>query len=251
MTRRRLSVGVILLGCSVAGGAAGLAQASALPEKDDLFGGTEKFAQGASSVTQIDMDPDTLGRVGGKDGLQARQTVLSVVHTYEYDKPGMYRIEDVEAFRKKLETGDWHCSVHIRDMKSGESTDVCNKRRTDEMTEQAIITVEPMSLSFIHTIHKPGKNGTSEVPAGMGLAGPEWQAEMMVVRAEMQAEMAAMKPELLAGLAGLKNFHGPDPEMMRQLQLQMKDFKGPDPEVMRQLQKSLKGLKPGDPTPQP
>ena len=41
------------------------------PVKDDLFAGTEIFAKGASDVTEVTMDPDTLGMVTGKDGKRA------------------------------------------------------------------------------------------------------------------------------------------------------------------------------------
>lgn len=201
--------------------------------KDDLFAGTEKFAANASSVTEVDMDPDSLGMVNGQNALRARRTVLSVVHTYTYDKPGMYNIADVEAFRNKLNTGEWHCSVHVRELKSGESTDVCRKHRTDEMEETAIVTVEPKELTFIHTIKRPytqpngkgeGKSGSGgesrmvvpyerEMPWGMadrdGMPAAAWGAEMRADAAEMRAmakvdraEMEAMRPALRANLLG-------------------------------------------------
>jgi hypothetical protein len=131
--------------------------------KDDLFAGTEVFAKGASDVTEITMDPDTLGMVGGKDSHKAHNMILNVVRTYEYDKPGMYRMEDVDAIRAKLNTGDWHCSVHTRSLKSGEATDICNKRRTDDLVETAIITVEPKELTFIHTIRKRSEGETGDM----------------------------------------------------------------------------------------
>lgn len=138
--------------------------------KDDLFNGTEVFAKGASNVTEITMDPDTLDLVGGTEGKRAHNMVLNVVRTYTYDKPGMYRIEDVDAIRNKLNSGDWHCSVHTRDMKRGESTDICSKRRTDGLVERAIITVEPKELTFIHTIRKGGgQSELGELPMMMGL----------------------------------------------------------------------------------
>jgi hypothetical protein len=81
------------------------------PEKtafqDDLFAGTEKFATGASDVSEVTTEPD------------GKRKLLSVVRSYTYDQPGMYRIEDVEAYRAKLNTGDWHCSVHSHDLKTG------------------------------------------------------------------------------------------------------------------------------------
>jgi hypothetical protein len=167
--------------------------------KDDLFAGTEKFSQGASSVTQIDMDPDSLGMVGGSNSPQARRTVLSVVHTYTYDKPGMYRLEDVEEFRKKLETGDWHCSVHVREMKSGTSTDVCNRQRTDDMVESAIITVEPKSLTFIHNIRKKSGAGQSEMNS------------FILMNSIHALPALAMLDANLAGLnVTLGDFHVPD-----------------------------------------
>ena len=125
--------------------------------KDDLFEGTQIFEKGASNVTEITMDPNALGMVGG----HAHNMLLNVVRTYEYDQPGMYKMEDVDVFRKKVSTGDWFCSVHSRDLKHNESTDICNKRRTDDIEEKAIISVEPKELTFIHTIRKrnPGEDG--------------------------------------------------------------------------------------------
>jgi hypothetical protein len=118
------------------------------------------------------MDPDSLAMVNGKDKDKAHNTVLQVVRTYEYDKPGMYNMADVDKFREKLNTGDWHCSIHTRSLKTGESTDVCNKRRTDDLYESAIITVEPKELTFIHTIshHPTGMmmSGMGEIPGGLG-----------------------------------------------------------------------------------
>ncbi|MDQ2926109.1 MAG: hypothetical protein M3R43_11215 [Acidobacteriota bacterium] len=158
--------GVAVLACVVVCGPwRGKAQATTKvgqQVKDDLFAGTEKFAQGASSATEINMGPETLGLVAGDNSPKARRTVLSVVRSYTYDKPGMYKMEDVEEFRKKLEGGDWSCSVHVRELKSGESTDVCNRHRTDDLTESAIITVEPKSLTFIHTIRRKSASGQSE-----------------------------------------------------------------------------------------
>ncbi len=216
--------------------------------KDDLFAGTEKFAQNASSVTEVDMDPDTLGMVNGSNSSRARRTVLSVVHTYTYDKPGMYNIADVDAFRNKLNTGDWHCSVHVRELKSGESTDVCRKRRGDDLEESAIITVEPKELTFIHTIRRPStqsKPGGSEswlsLPMELGLPGMDgvpmsaWAAEMRANAAEMRALATVDRAEMgaLSGLHGellggnftqLFRGNGVDSEQMRELTRQLKEM---------------------------
>jgi len=234
----------MVLGCSLAAVTGGLtmAQTSAQPGKDDLFAGTEKCAQRASSVTQIDMDPSSLHEVEGKNGTRARSTVLEVVHTYTYDQPGMYKIADVEQFRNKLQSSEWHCSVHIFASKTGNSTDICNKHRTDELREEAIITASPKSLTFIHTIRREGPRsdaGGSVMSLPMRFIGPEVQAEMAIARAEMQVEMATIGPQVQAQLAQVKV---PDAAEMNRLQQEMKEFHGPDPEEMKRLQEELKGM---------
>jgi hypothetical protein len=193
--------------------AAGAGQGTQPQVKDDLFAGTEMFAKGASDVTEITMDPDTLDLVGGKDGKKAHSMILNVVRTYTYDKPGMYRIEDVDAFRNKLNTGDWHCSVHTRDLKTGESTDVCNKRRTDGLAETAIITVEPKQLTFIHTIRKQnGEQGEfnglllmNSLPGVSSLAmlDPEQFIDMKIAMARMHVDSPAMQAQIDSAMANL------------------------------------------------
>ena len=179
-------------------------QGTSSPVQDDLFAGTEKFAKGASEVSEISMDPDTLDMVNGRDSKRAHNMILNVVRSYEYDKPGMYRIEDVEEFRKKLNTGDWHCSIHTRELKSGESTDICNKRRTDGLVEQAIITVEPKELTFIHTIRKAGGGSSmnfQDVGGIMSSLGPELAMlgpTMAALRPEMEAQMKTATAEMQA-----------------------------------------------------
>lgn len=119
---------------------------------DDLFAGTEKFAKWASDVTEVNLDPSMMGMIpGGKSGGPdlARKMRFMVIHTYTYDKPGMYSMEDVAAYQKKLVDGTWSCSIHVRD-KSG-STDICSRATSDHKgTEMVIIAAEPKELTFIH-----------------------------------------------------------------------------------------------------
>lgn len=119
--------------------------------KDDLFAGTEKFAKGATDVTEVNLDPKMMGMVPvgtGAAGL-AKKMKFMVIHTYTYDKPGMYNMDDVEAYRKKLEDGTWSCAIHVKD-KSG-TTDICSRTAPDhEGSEMVILTAEPKELTFIH-----------------------------------------------------------------------------------------------------
>lgn len=233
------------VGLGVGVGAEGGQATQPLP-KDDLFAGTEVFAKGASDITEITMDPDTLNLVGGPDRGRARNTVLKVVRTYTYDKPGMYNMSDVEAIRNKLNTGDWHCSVHVRDLKNGSGSDVCGKRRTDGMRESAIIEVEPKSLTFIHTISKGNGPGDSELgffPMLPGMHGLPAIAMMDPdAFADMQIGMHGLGPMMLGPGMHVYTYNSPD---MDQLNIQLKGLKDLkvkpfDPEQMKDLEKQYK-----------
>ena len=129
------------------------AVAAADPQvKDDLFAGTEKFARGATDVTEVNLDPNMLGMVGGgQSGDLAHKMKFVVVHSYRYPKPGMYRIEDVEPYRQKLRTGNWNCFIHVSNSNTGESTDVCTEPSADhDGSEMVVLTVQPTELTFVH-----------------------------------------------------------------------------------------------------
>ncbi len=221
------------------------------PVKDDLFAGTEKFAKGASDVTEVTMDPNSLDMVGGPNANYAHRMVLNVVRTYSYDKPGMYNPVEVEEYRRKLETGDWHCSVHIRDLKNGESTDVCSRNRAPDMVENAILTTSPKSLTFIHNIRKAKGQGSGLDLGGASdmsllLPGVPFGVASRVMQAVMAAEFAGtnalLRAEMLGGTEGLQTYHiGPLPDVGA-LSLQLKDLKPFHVEPVEPLQDQLKEL---------
>lgn len=136
----------------VAPAAVAAANAEGDPQvKDDLFAGTEKFAAGAKEVTEVNLDKSMLGMVNGKGkgGDVAQKLEFVVVHTYEYEKAGMYRQEDVDAIRKRLTDGAWNCIVHTRE--KNEATDVCMRNtQNGEMQELVVMTSEPKELTFVH-----------------------------------------------------------------------------------------------------
>jgi Domain of unknown function (DUF4252) len=141
--------------------------------KDDLFAGTEKFAAGASDVTDVNLGPDMLGMVSGKHGGDmAHKLNFMVVRTYEYPRPGMYKMEDVEVYRQKLRAGNWNCFIHTHESKSGESTDICNRALpNNEGNEMVIMTVEPQELTFIHMSGKGSLADLSKMGRMGGMGG--------------------------------------------------------------------------------
>lgn len=130
-------------------------------QKDDLFTGTERFAKGAKDTTEVNLDKNMLalaskgqmGAVGSVNGLGAIADMSKMdsvfVHSYEYARPGSYKMADVEAFRKRLDDDGW--SHVVKERSDKESTDVCVKTdREGQMTELVVIDAEPLELNFVH-----------------------------------------------------------------------------------------------------
>ena len=119
--------------------------------KDDLLAGAEKFAAGAEDVSEVNMDKNALGLVSGSGAKSdaAHKMDFIVVRSYTYKQPGMYRMEDVDVFRKRLEDGTWNCVVHERS--KNEASDICVRKGSDnETNELIVISAGPKELSFVH-----------------------------------------------------------------------------------------------------
>lgn len=134
-------------------------QAMAAPPqaKDDLFAGTEKFAQNAKSSTEVNLDKNMLGMAGkfvddsdDKNGADlAKKMDFVIVREYQYDKEGQYNLADVEEFRNRLESGGW--SHLVKERSATSSTDVCVKTDSDgKFSELVVIDAEPKELTFVH-----------------------------------------------------------------------------------------------------
>ncbi len=163
--------------------------------KDDLLAGTEKFAQGASKVTEINLNPQTMGMAGrtyGPEGDLTKKMKLMVVHSYTYEKPGMYRMDDVEGYVKKLEDGSWSCPVVSRE--KDRFSYICAKTDSDQTNEMVILSAEPQQLTFIHMA------GTMSFNALSSMGGSARSVERSVGhnsdshRAIIVAPMPAMPP---------------------------------------------------------
>ncbi|HEX4759059.1 MAG TPA: DUF4252 domain-containing protein [Terracidiphilus sp.] len=154
--------------------------AASRPVKDELLAGTEKFAQGASSVAEIDLDPTTMSMLGstrhGRDADLASKLNLMSVRSYTYDKPGMYSADDVEAFRKKLDDGSWSCPIRVRGQNG--TSEICSRSSADHVTNELVIfSAYPQKVNFIHVSGKMTLEELSEASRSAGGLAPHISPE--------------------------------------------------------------------------
>lgn len=161
--------------------------------KDDLFAGAEKFAQNATKVTEIHLDPNTMGMVAGehgRDAEMAKKMNFMTIYTYQYEKPNMYSQDDFEAYRKKLMDGSWNCPIRTRSKSS--TTDICSRAGADhETNEMVILTSEPQKLTFIHM---SGKMSLGELDEMGHVPGPMLMPRHFMSVQPNPAPMAPMNP---------------------------------------------------------
>ncbi len=150
---------VLIMGLAVA--AAGTAWASSAD--DQFFAGTEKFAKGAKSVSEVTLDERTLrmasgfiGRDGDKDSEDVKRITVNLkgvfVRSYEYASEGQYNPADLEEYRKRLDANtEWAHIVKVREMDAhGENTDVYMLTANGKTTGIVVIAAEPTELTFVH-----------------------------------------------------------------------------------------------------
>ena len=136
----------------------------------------------------------------------AHKLNFMVVRTYEYPKPGMYNLADVDVYRQKLKSGNWNCFIHTHESKSGESTDICNRALPNgQGNEMVIMTVEPKELTFIHM---SGKGSLADL-GKMGHDGWTWWSRMCQIRRSLRAPPAGPAPVTAVEIRSVSERHRP------------------------------------------
>ena len=119
----------------------------------------DKLAEKADEVTDVTLDPATLGLAGkflsdkNADERAAKKAVTSVtgiyVRSYEFAKEGEYSEADVEVLRAQLRGPGWNCIVNVRSKKNKENTQVCFYSENGKPAGMAIIAAEPKELTIV------------------------------------------------------------------------------------------------------
>ena len=133
-----------------------LAQNSPLPLPSPV---EKELAARASDVTEVTLGKNMLAFASqfmkGKDDDEAATRHLIegldgiYVRDYEFDKEDQYSPDQIESLRKYFETPEWSPIVHVRERKSGESTDVMVKMVNGENKGMFILDAEPKELTIV------------------------------------------------------------------------------------------------------
>ncbi len=119
----------------------------------------KELAARASDVTEVTLGKNMLAFAAqfmhGKDDDEAATRHLIegldgiYVRDYEFDKEDQYSPDQIESLRKYFETPEWSPIVHVRERRSGESTDVLVKMVNGENKGMFILDAEPKELTIV------------------------------------------------------------------------------------------------------
>jgi len=133
-----------------------LAQNSQLPLPSPV---EKELAARASDVTEVTLGKNMLTFAAqfmkGKDeDEEATRHLIEgldgiYVREYEFDKEDQYSPDQIESLRKYFETSEWSPIIHVRQRKSGESTDVLVKMVNGENKGMFILDAEPKELTIV------------------------------------------------------------------------------------------------------
>jgi hypothetical protein len=119
----------------------------------------KELAARASDVTEVTLSKDMLGFAAkfmdknDKDQAGVQQLIEGLdgiyVRDYEFDKEGQYSPDQLEQLRQAFATPEWTPMVHVREIKSGESTDVLMKMVNGQPQGIFVLDAEPKELTVV------------------------------------------------------------------------------------------------------
>jgi hypothetical protein len=117
----------------------------------------KQLATRATNYTEVTLDRkmlDFASRFMDKeDDAEGKRIIAKLngiyVRTYEFDKPGQYTPEDLEAIRRQFTTGDWNPIVKQRSKDGSDDSDIYLKVVNGDIQGMFILNSEPKELNFV------------------------------------------------------------------------------------------------------
>lgn len=168
----------------------------------------QQLASRASNYTEVTLDRKMLEFakhfMNKEDDAEGKRIIEKLngvyVRTYEFDKPGQYTPEELEAIRHQVLTSEWSPMVKSRSKNGADDSDIYMKLVNGEVRGMFILDAEPRELNFVY-IDGPIRpedlgdiSGTFGIPSGMEKNKGE--------KDERKAEKAAQKASRGAQKAG-------------------------------------------------
>lgn len=198
---KTFAVGVAAL--LAGGGMAGHAQA-APPFPVTI---TQQLAARASDSTEVTLDRNMLQFakhfMDKEDDAQGRRIIEKLngvyVRTYEFDKPGQYSPEELEAIRRQVLTSEWSPMVKSRSKNGTDDSDIYMKLVNGQVQGMFILDAEPRELDLVYIDGPIRPEDLADISGNFGIpSGLDNKAD----KADRKAQKAVRKGDADSQKAG-------------------------------------------------
>jgi hypothetical protein len=135
------------------------------------------LATRASNYTEVTLDRkmlDFASRFMDKeDDAEGKRIIAKLngiyVRTYEFDKPGQYTPDDLQAIRRQFQTADWNPLVKQRSKDGTDDSDIYMKVVNGSIQGMFILNSEPKELNFVFLSGPIEPDELSEINGNFGV----------------------------------------------------------------------------------
>lgn len=118
----------------------------------------KQLATRASDYTEVTLDRKMLDFAShfmkNEDDAEGKRIIAKLngiyVRTYEFDKPGQYTPEDLEAIRRQFQSSEWNPIVRERSKNATDDSDIYMKVVNGEIQGMFILNAEAKELNFVY-----------------------------------------------------------------------------------------------------
>lgn len=161
----------------------------------------QQLAARASNYTEVTLDRKMLDFakrfMNKEDDAEGKRIIEKLngvyVRTYEFDKPGQYTPEELEAIRHQVLTSEWSPMVKSRSKNGSDDSDIYMKLVNGEVRGMFILNAEPRELNFVYIDGPIRPEDLADLGGNFGIPSGLDASKDKAEKAEKKAEKAAQK----------------------------------------------------------
>ncbi|HEY6448411.1 MAG TPA: DUF4252 domain-containing protein [Acidobacteriaceae bacterium] len=162
----------------------------------------KQLATRASEYTEVTLDRKMLDFashfMNNEDDAEGKRIVAKLngvyVRTYEFDKPGQYTPEDLDAIRRQFQTAEWSPMVKERTKNGSDDSDVYMKLVNGEVQGMFVLNAEPKELNFVYIDGPIRPEDLSDISGNFGIPAVGAKAGTKADKAEQKSKVKAGQP---------------------------------------------------------
>ncbi len=139
----------------------------------------EKLAAKASETVEVTLD-ERLLQLAAKflnsnnpEEAKVKELISGLkgvyVRVFEFDKPGEYSTDEVDAIRSQLVSPGWTKIVGVRSKRDGHNVDVHIKYQNNNILGLAILAAEPKEITFVNIVGPIDLDKLSQIEGQFGI----------------------------------------------------------------------------------